>query len=171
MALQETVELDLADWEPIIAKGDTVLDMHIPSGGGMTPEACVDSFSQAVAFFRATFPDKPFRAINCVSWIYNTQFEEMLGPDANLVKHLRELYLYPVWSSGRDGCFFLFHTDDVDPATARRDTSMRRAVADHLAAGRKLRSSGMLFMAEDLPRYGTEHYRSTWENVVRLVRR
>ncbi len=170
MALRETVELSLAEWEPVLAKGDTVLDMHIPSGGGMSPEACLDSLSRAVPFFRKTFPEKPFETINCVSWIYNTQFEDMLGPEANLVKHLRELYLYPVWSSGNDGLFFLFHTDDVDPATARQDTSMRRAVVEHLAAGRRLRSSGMFVMVEDLDSYGTEHYRSTWDQTARLAR-
>jgi hypothetical protein len=169
MAVDQRVTLDLAQWQPGLARGDLTLDMHIPSGGGMTPEACRDSLTRAPAFFAATFPDRHCVGVSCVSWIYNTQFEDMLGPEANLVGHMRELYLYPVHSSGRDGLYFLFYTDDVDPATARRDSSVRRAVLDHLAAGNRLRCGGMFTLTEDVARYGTDHYRSRWPEVLRTL--
>jgi len=169
MAMHRRVALDLAEWRPALAKGDLTLDMHIPSGGGMRPEACRDSLSRAPAFLAATFPDRLCVGVSCVSWIYNTQFEDMLGPDANLVRHMRELYLYPVHSSGKDGLYFLFYTDDVDPATARRDSSVRRAVLDHVAAGNRLRCGGMFTLTEDIAHYGTAHYRSRWPGVLNLL--
>jgi hypothetical protein len=159
---REIVTIDESDWECVLRKGDMVLDMHIPSGGAMGPEVCGRSLADALAFFGRTFPDKPVRGFQCVSWIYNPQLEAMLGPEANLVKHLREVYLHPCHSSGRDGLFFLFYTDDVDLATARRDTSIRRAFLDHLARGNRLRSSAMFVLADEVASYGSTFYRSHW---------
>ncbi len=160
--VRQRVALDLAVWECVARKDDWMLDMHIPSGGGMGPEVCARSLTAAWEFFARTFPDRPARGFQCVSWIYNPQFEELLGPEANLVKHLREVYLHPCASSGRDGVFFLFYTDEIDPATARRDTSIRRAFADHLAAGKRLRSSAMFLLPEEVASYGSTFYRTHW---------
>lgn len=162
---RQRARLDLARWERVLAKGDWVLDMHIPSGGKMDPETCAQSLSEALAFFDATFPDHRARGFQCVSWIYNPQLPEMLGAEANLVRHLREVYLNPCGSSGRDGLFFLFYTDEVDPATARRDTSIRRAFLEWLASGRRLRSSAMFLLREDLAHYGRDGYRAAWPPV------
>jgi len=162
MATDQRVTLRADTWERVLAEGDLTLDMHIPSGGRMTPERCAESLRGAVEFFARYYPDRPCVGISCRSWIYNTQLEEMLGAEANLVKHLRELYLYPIRSGGRDGLWFLFYDDGIDPRTARRDSSVRRAVLDHLLAGNHLRCGGMFILNEDLEHYGTQHYRSHW---------
>ncbi len=162
VASPHRVRLPLSEWEPVLTPGDATLDMHIPSGGGMTPQACHDALARAFPFFARTFPDRPVSTVSCFSWIYNPEFEAILGGDANLVKHLREMYLFPIESSGRDGLFFLFYADNVDPRTARRDTSIRRAVLDHLSTGRPLRSSGMFALARDLGGYGSAMYRRDW---------
>jgi len=159
MALNRTVRLSLDNWEPVLRRDDAVLDMHIPAGGSMTPERAKDSFERAVRFFATQFPDRPAKAIACGSWIYNTQLEDLLEPTANLLTHMRELYLFPTPSNGRDGLWFLFYTDNVDPATARRDSSVRRAVLDHLAAGKPLRAGGMFMLTNDVEHYGTQWYR------------
>ena len=162
MAVRQEVRLPKAEWEGVLRKGDLSLQMHIPAGGGMTLERCGDSMRRAVPFFRRLFPDQPFRAITCASWIFNTQFEEISLSSDNLVRYQRELYLYPIPSSGKDGLWFIFLQDPVDPATAPRDTSLRRAVADFLAAGNTWRGGGMFFLAEHLPHFGTQFYRSRW---------
>jgi hypothetical protein len=136
--------------------------MHIPEGGGMELEACGDSMRRAADFFRVHFPHVSCRAIACSSWIFNTQFERIPLSSGNLVRFQRELYLFPVPSSGKDGLWFIFLTNEVDPATAPRDTSLRRAVADLLATGERWRGGGMFYLVDDLPRFGTGHYRSSW---------
>jgi hypothetical protein len=162
IGLPERVRLSLAEWEPVLSPGDLTLDMHIPSGGGMTPEACQDAMVRGLEFFARTFPDRPVSTVSCFSWIYNPELETILGNDSNLVRHLKELYLFPIRSTGRDGLFFLFYDDDIDPKTARRDTSVRRAVLDHLNAGGRLRSSGMFALGRDLSDYGMGIYRRDW---------
>lgn len=158
-ATQELVELPLADWQCALKKGDHVLEMHIPGGGGFTPELCRASMQQAVEFFPRYFPERPFVGLGCQSWILNPQIAQIYRPDSNMVLWQQELYLYPVPSSGRDGLHFLFATDQIDPATAPRDTSMRRAFLDWLASGKRLMAGGAFLLTEDLPHYGTQHYR------------
>jgi hypothetical protein len=162
MALRREVRLPTAAWECALKKGDLSLQMHIPGGGGMSLERCGDSMRRAVPFFRGLFPAQPFRAVTCVSWIFNTQFEQIRLSSENLVRYQRELYLFPVPSSGKDGLWFIFLRDPVDPATAPRDTSLQRGVADFLAAGNTWRGGGMFFMAEHLDHFGTQYYRSHW---------
>jgi hypothetical protein len=162
MAVRREVRLPAAEWECVLRPGDDQLDMHIPAGGGMTPERCGDSMRRAAEFFARFFPDRPCRAITCSSWIFNTQFEQIRLSSDNLVQYQRELYLFPTSPSGRDGLWFVFLQDDFNLAALPRDTSLRRGVADFLAAGNGWRGGGMFFLTEDLEHFGTQHYRSHW---------
>jgi hypothetical protein len=164
MAVQKQVRLPKPDWELALKPGDLTLDMHIPGGGGMSLEKCRDSLQRAVPFFRRVFPDQPFQAIHCGSWIFNNQLEQIPLSSDNLVRFQRELYLYPIPSGNRDGLWFVFlqHEDQLDLAKLPRDTSLRRAVADFLAAGNRWRVGGMFFLTDDLARFDTQYYRSHW---------
>ena len=165
VAVSREVRLPLATWVCVAEPGDFTLDMHIPAGGDMTPERCINSFRRAVAFFREYFPEKPFGSISSNSWIFGPQLEEIFPATANLVRLMREIYLFPVASPPDAGLWFIFLQDCVDPATAPRDTRLRRGVAEHLAAGKDWRSGGMFLLVDDLDQYGTERYRSQWPAV------
>ena len=134
--------------------------MHIPGGGGMTPERCEDSMRQALEFFPRFFPQTPFKAFACQSWIMNPQFADFYSPTCNLVRYQRETYLYPYPWAANGGVFFIFDAESIDPKTAPRDTSIRRAMADHLEQGGILRNGGMFFFPEEMPRFGTQAYRA-----------
>ncbi len=163
-ALRKQMRISLKEWESVLRPNDWVIDLHIPPGGGMTPEACIESFKTAFDFFNTRFPEKKSSAIVCSSWIFNTQFETYL-PDSNLVKFMRELYLFPVQSSGNDGMFFVFYKDFKDLSEAPRETRLQKAMLDILESGGKLRSSGMAFFIDDLKYFGTQHYRKTWDEM------
>ena len=157
-AIQEKAHFPKSEWEGILRRGDILLDMHIPPGGKMTPEAVRDSFAQAFDFFCTRYGGRFVPAIISRSWIFNTQFEELL-PDSNIAKLMRRCYLFPCLSTGRDGFFFLFGKEYSDPAEAPHDTSVRRAMLSILERGEKLRLGGMLFLEEDLPDFEKETYR------------
>ncbi len=158
-AQQHTMELDLADWDCVLQPGDSVIDMHIPAGGGMQLEKCRDSMTAAASFFGQMFPETPVQAIVCSSWIFNTQLEAIPLSSDNLVQFQRELYLFPVTSRGDDGLWFIFFQDPVDPKTAPRHTSLQRAVADFLAQGNQWRGGGMFFLLDHLQHFGLQYYR------------
>ena len=166
VALRCEVQLPLQIWRRVLAPGDPMLDTHIPAGGGMTLERCEDTMRRALEFFPQYLPDRPFVGFACASWILNPQLAEIYSPTSNMVLWQRELYLLPWSSGGRSGLYFVFGRDDVDPATAPRDTSLRRALLDHLAAGGRLISGGMFFLKEDFEHFGTQHYLSHWPPAV-----
>ena len=145
-------------WRRVLAKGDPVLDMHIPGGGGMPPEATRSSLQSGVEFFRRTFPDEAPAAIVCTSWMFSPQLEEALPPEANLVRLLGEVYLYP--NPGLDrNLWFVFLQDRLDPATAPRETSLQRALLAFLAGGKTWRMGSMFLLADDVAHLGKQTYR------------
>ncbi|NLF17483.1 MAG: DUF5596 domain-containing protein [Lentisphaerae bacterium] len=156
-----TARLPRREWERVLGPGDFAPGVHIPSGGGMTLLAAADSLRRAEAFYRQYLPAQPVKAFVCASWIFNTQLEEVL-PESNLSIFMRQLYLTPWRSSGRDGLFFIFGREDGDRSQYPRDTSIRRALLQILDSGRRLRVGGMVLLPGHLPHLGEEYYRRQW---------
>ena len=159
-ALPETVALALDDWQLVLARGDPVLQIHIPAGEPMDFDRCGASFREAMRFFPRHCPDTPFRAFACSSWLLDNQFEHLLRPSANIVRFIRELYLLPGGSDNRVTLERVFGTVPADLRQAPRDTALRRAIVDHLLAGGHLRAGAAFLLPEDLC-WGTGVYRRT----------
>jgi hypothetical protein len=163
MGRNQHVTLPLSDWECVLRKGDPVLQMHIPSGGGMSPDICRESLTMARDFFRSHCPDENVRAVTCASWIFSNLLEQILPEDANLNCFLRELYLEPRPASGNDGLWFVFlQQGTIDPATAPRTTSLQRRILSFLENGGRWRHGGMFYLLDDLDRFGSNVYRANW---------
>jgi hypothetical protein len=148
----EKVFLPADEWECALAPGDNVLNMHIPSGGGMAPELVRESIRSAIPFFDRHYPDKPAKAIVCTSWIFSNQLSECLPPDSNILSLQRMVHLVPISSSPSAGLWFVFLVQQpFDVAKLPRDTSMRRAIADWLAAGNVFHLGGMFLLRDEVP--------------------
>ncbi|MCC6444374.1 MAG: DUF5596 domain-containing protein [Armatimonadetes bacterium] len=160
--LHREVALPASEWHEILRDGDPVMTVHIPATGPMDPESCGDSFRQAISFFEKHFPDWPFRAFTCYSWLLDPQFEQMKPPPENIVAFLREWYLHPVERASPDGTyervFDVFGGSPLDIRTAPRDTSLRRAILDWMAGGGGCRCGGSVLFSEDLD-WGNAVYR------------
>ncbi|MFO7975374.1 MAG: acyltransferase domain-containing protein [Candidatus Hydrogenedentota bacterium] len=167
-ALCHEVTLSRSEWEYFVKPGDYMLDTHIPSGGGMTPERCLDSMRRGVEFFRRQFPDKPFKSFWCHSWIFGPQLEKIFPERANLVKFLREVYVYPIYSED-GGLWFIFMQEKFDLATAPRENSLQIAVADYLENGGEWYEGGMIVLVDDLDHFGEQIYRKRWPEVTKLL--
>lgn len=159
VALRPPVRLSRTEWRQFPGPGDRILDMHIPGDTPLTLEAIRDALQQSVSFFDHFYPDKPFVAWVCDSWLFSTQIEGMLPPESNILRWQREGYLLPNDSAGDDFLAFVFGTSHIDPATAPRDTRLRRAVIAHLERGGQLRCGGYLLLRRDLPHFGMQPYR------------
>ncbi|OGV53669.1 MAG: hypothetical protein A2017_03700 [Lentisphaerae bacterium GWF2_44_16] len=159
-ALRDKITLPLNEWKDVLREGSLVLDMHIPAGGNMSPEVCLDSLKRAFDFFGRYLPERKSDVISCRSWIFSPQYEKKL-PDSNIAKFMRELYLYPFYAGDRCGFFFAFLREYKNLAEAPRDTSLRRAMLELIDAGEPLRGGGMFIFREDLKHFGTQCYRGT----------
>lgn len=151
------VRLPLEEWTQMLGPGDFTPGIHIPAGGGMSPESCKDSFLKAEEFYKKYFPTTPVKAFICASWIFSPDYERML-PNSNLAKFMREIYLFPVNSSGKDGMFFLFGQEPDKHKNLPRDNSVRRAMLTLLDEGKRLRNGGMLFLPSDIDEFGNQYY-------------
>ncbi|MCI5779473.1 MAG: hypothetical protein MR051_06635 [Lentisphaeria bacterium] len=126
-AESDEVTLDLKHWTRLAGPGDWTIHYHIPGGGGMTPEVCEAAFTEAKTFFAEYFPDKPAKIIWTNSWFFNPAYKEYL-PESNIAKLSRTGSLFPVFSTGKDGLYFVFGREDDDFATYECRTSLQKAV-------------------------------------------
>jgi len=147
---RERLSLPLSDWEIVLKNGTQVLDMHIPAGGGMSPEDCQASFRKAKGLFAELAPGRVPAAVVCSSWIFNPNLPDFLPESSNLVKLLKSVRLFPIASGPTDGLWFVFLMDKFDVATAPRETSLQRAILDYIAAGKRWRSGGMFLLLGEI---------------------
>jgi hypothetical protein len=111
-------------------------------------------------FFPAHFPELPFVAFACNSWLLDAQLENMLAPSSNLVRFLRQMYLVPVPSDEMEALEWVFDAVPADVARAPRCTTLRRAVLDRVSAGGHLCAGGGFLLPEDLEAWGWDVYRA-----------
>ncbi len=160
--LHETIFLPRSTWDRILSEGDTILDLHIPRGQSLTTQECRDSFIQAFDFFHRLWPEQTITAVFCHTWFFTPQLQTLLPPTSSIVQFQREFYLYPhpggpsfLWS-------FVFGEKYPTPATAPRDTSLRRAVLDWLAEGKELFDlPGLMFHPPH--DWGYQPYMGNWD--------
>lgn len=157
--LPTPVDLDLRQWQQILDKESFVMEIHIPRNGALNHQTTLQSFLDAKTFFQRHYPESSPHAYACYSWMLNPQLREFLGSQSNLVAWQEEFYLLPFTSTGKDGLYFVFGEEDLDE-NAPRDTRLRRAMLDHLQAGKKLRNGGMFFLIEDLTKHGRQPYQN-----------
>jgi hypothetical protein len=153
--------LATADWAQALAPGDPVLHLHIPRGDPLDLDACRRSLEAALRFFPTHFPEQPFVAFACESWLLDDQLSQLLPASSNLARFQRQLYLVPVIGDNAETLGWVFDGVPTDLAQAPRDTSLRRAVLDHLLSGGHFRGGGCFLLPEDLPAWGTDIYRRT----------
>lgn len=166
-ALDHTTFLAANDWKCFLKKGDTTVAVHIPGTGPMDFEACADSFERARSFFRTHWPSRQIHAFTCSSWLLDPQFTQCLSAESNIVRFLREWYLLPAPGGGGTETFrrvFGFRpTGSEDLSVLPRETSLQRAVIDHLQNGGCWRSHGALMFPHNM-NWGGQVYGSVdWE--------
>jgi len=157
--------LNINEWEPVLMPGDPCLDIHIPQGPAITAERCRSSFEAAVEFFPKHYPEKPFKAFLCNSWLCDPQLASYLEPDSNIVRFQREFYLLPTDSDAWSAVRYVFGIDipygsieRLDTNALPRNNSLQRALIEHLEAGGHWRKAEALLLLEDFNRWGTHPY-------------
>jgi hypothetical protein len=125
-------------------RGGAALDLHIPDSGPLTPESVTASLDEARAFFPRHFPDEPYTAFACGSWLLDPQLREYLPEDSNIIRFQRRFELEPYEEpEGLDADVevlrFVFRSLSTPLDRLPRRTVLQRAVVGHLTAGRHFR--------------------------------
>nr|BFE68941.1 hypothetical protein GCM10020092_022420 [Actinoplanes digitatis] len=121
-------------------RGDTAISLHIPDAGPLTPEAVDASLDEARAFFPRHFPDEPYTAFSCGSWLLDPQLLRYLPGDSNIARFQHRFELEPYEEpEGLDADVemlrFVFRTLSTPLDQLPRRTVLQRATIDHLKAG------------------------------------
>jgi hypothetical protein len=151
---QALITLERSSWNPTARRGDSVLAVHIPAtgrfNGPLTREACVDSFRRAIPFFAMHLPGFRPRLLTCESWMLDPQLARHLPGDSNLVSFQRSFRLLPVpGADDRQTLERVFGGPVEDWSRAPRDTSLRRIMAEQVAAGIRWRMGAGVIVLRD----------------------
>ena len=142
--LPEPRELDWDEWREVLRPGNVVVGVHIPEGGPaprwgpLDPVGVADSFESAAEFFRRCFAEDGARAFACSTWLLDPQLTDYLPDSSNIVAFQRSFLLHPLPGASGD------QTLERVVGSGEGETSLQRAIRDHLDRGRHWRSGGGL---------------------------
>ena len=118
-----------------LKEGDPFLSVHIPRGGRMDEQACLDSFEQAKSFF-PKYLGCEFKAFGCFTWLFDPDFEKLLPPDSNILKFQRMFKIIKHGDEDYSGLDYIFDNIKKEHIKdAPTDTSFRKAIVRHILAG------------------------------------
>jgi hypothetical protein len=150
-------------WKPVLGRGDPVLGVHIPAGGGppgngpMSDEACEASFAEAARVFPRYFPEHGARAYTCHSWLMDSQFRLYLPEAANIILFQKRYHLLPAEGAGPAQHFERVFGFGVQApaseaelealerrleASGRSPSTVQRALIEHMRRGHVWRAAG-----------------------------
>jgi GNAT domain-containint protein/N-acyltransferase family protein len=106
------------------------LAVHIPEEGGPLTPAAVDASLERA---RELFPE--YAEARCFSWLLDPQLATLLPAGSNVVAFQRRFE--PIADEGVEPRVleFVFHELDPDLERLPRDTTLQRAIVDHLRGG------------------------------------
>ena len=109
---------------------DGFLSIHIPEEGGPLAPAVVDA---SLARAREVFPD--YAEARCSSWLLGPQLATLLSAGSNIVSFQRRFETVADEGAEDRLLEFVFHTFDPDLERLPRETTLQRAIVDHLRSG------------------------------------
>lgn len=133
---------------PGISKGDPVFEGHVPQGQPLDHDACWESYKRAFPFFEKHFGFKA-KAVHLSTWMLDPELTKLLPPTSNIVKWANDVTLFPDIIPSTLGSF-IFGNINFDPKTAPRDTSLRRAILDHIEKGGKFVNRAGVILRETI---------------------
>ena len=146
--LRETVTLPLSQWELLLCGNDPVPRIHIPDDGSFDAQTIADSFQRARHIFAACYPDLPFKAFFCSSWLMSVDLRDMLKPSSNILGFQNCFLRIPFISSGLGVFSFAFNRAPVIPESfddLPENTSLQKSIKQHFLSGGYIHEGAGIF--------------------------
>jgi hypothetical protein len=142
-----------------VGPGAEALNVHIPEAGPLRPKECDQALAAALPFFDRYFPGHGYRVGVCTSWLLDDQLARYLPEESNIVRFQRRFELLPGGIASNDTVIrFVFRTRETDLGRLPQNTSLERAVVQHIRCGRiwRARSGWLPLTRPDEPRSTSE---------------
>ncbi len=133
----EEESLDRSKWKRVLTKGDTVVSVHIPTGGAMSPDTVEADLRRAEKIITGCFTD--FNFFYCSSWLLDPQLEAITGKAGNVTRFADRFLRFPMKSTGKDVYTYVFDTPcEIDPDKLVPKSSFAKGIKEHLKNGGKV---------------------------------
>lgn len=140
--IQKDLErLDANEHDLRLSPESQVLHVHIPSGARLSAAACEESLREAGRVFNLYFPEISWAGWTCTSWLLDREVAECLPPDSNIVAFGK--LFSPLATPNTDSRQIMERVlgSTADWRHFQPQTSLQKAVIQHLAAGRSFRTT------------------------------
>ena len=145
LAVNCAVTLPKSEWSLALSTGDTVVSVHIPSGGPMSPDIVEADLRRGAQIIRSCFCDFDF--FYCSSWLLDIDIKRITGKEGNVTAFGDRFMRFPVKSNGGGVYEYVFNKRGTcPPETLVATNSFSRAIKEHLCAG------GFVYGAEGIMR-------------------
>ncbi len=134
----EPVTLLKSEWCPVIAMGDPVVSLHIPTGGSFTPAVIDDSLAEIKALLAKHYPEFNYKAFVCHSWLLDPVLSDLLGEEANIARFGRRFVPMGTRSNGNAVLNFVFFDPErrIPVEEWLEETRLHRALKAHYLQGK-----------------------------------
>lgn len=118
----------------VLHKGDTVINVHIPSCGPLRYEDVQASYKEAAEFYKDVFADKPVVFV-CFSWLLFTAHREILPTESNIRSFLFDYDVYRTEENNGDLWRIFYGAEEKGFDNLPENTGLERAYKKWLLAG------------------------------------
>lgn len=139
--LSKMEALPRGEWECVLEKGTPVLDVHIPAGGSLREDECKASLKAAAEIFLKCFPEHPWKAFVCTSWLIDPELGRCLPPHSGIVTFGRLFHPLAINRPNFRQLIERVLDNREDWQNFEPQTSLQKAVIAHLKAGHTFRTT------------------------------
>lgn len=133
--------LPKSEWRILLRPGDPMIGLHIPPGGGLTPELVEESLDKTEEFVATYFPKYDYRGFVCSSWLTNGTLLDILDEKSNVARFCARFDRLCQKTDGRSALSFVFlrpAEEQTDVDALPENTSLERALKRHYQSGANL---------------------------------
>ena len=146
---KEQTTLLKKEWTLCLSEADACVKIHIPSEGSFDRETVSASFERAREILANYYPDYPYKAFFCSSWLMSPDLRKILKPTSNILAFQDWFTGIPFRSSGKLVFSFAFQMAPAIPedlTALPENTSLQRAVKElYLNGGYVHEGAGYFF--------------------------
>ena len=118
-----------------------VIGIHIPSDVDLSFVAVDESLCKARDFFKKYYPTLADAEYRCHSWLLDSQLNEMLRQNSNIISFQKRFEIFDEGEVGDDFVEWVYNTKSTDYTTLPENTSLQRNMKKHLLAGGVIRNA------------------------------
>ncbi len=127
---REKETLSKSEWELYLSADDPVIPIHIPREGKFDRETIEATYETMRELMKNCFPDMPYKAFHCKTWMMSRDLRKVLKPDSNILAFQSKFTHYPTKSDGTwvFGWVFAGEGGIANLENLSENTSLQRAV-------------------------------------------